>query len=208
MQKFTTVSGPAAPLLAANVDTDVIIPIQRLVGSGRTGLGPHAFERLRYREDGSENPDFVLNRPQYRGSPILLAGANFGCGSSREGAVWALMGMGFRAVLAPSFGDIFFNNCFQNGLLPVVLPERAIRRIAAETEAAQGAGHTTVDLLRQVVVTPAGEEIPFAVDPRKREALLEGLDDIALTLRLRDRIAAWQAADRAARAWAWEPVRR
>jgi len=208
MQKFTTVSGPAAPLLAANVDTDVIIPIQRLVGSGRTGLGPHAFERLRYREDGSENPDFVLNRPQYRGSPILLAGANFGCGSSREGAVWALMGMGFRAVLAPSFGDIFFNNCFQNGLLPVVLPERAIRRIAAETEAAQGAGHTTVDLLRQVVVTPAGEEIPFAVDPRKREALLEGFDDIALTLRLRDRIAAWQAADRAARAWAWEPVRR
>ena len=208
MQKFTTVSGPAAPLLAANVDTDVIIPIQRLVGSGRTGLGPHAFERLRYREDGSENPDFVLNRPQYRGSPILLAGANFGCGSSREGAVWALMGMGFRAVLAPSFGDIFFNNCFQNGLLPVILPEEAIRRIAAETEAAQGAGHTTVDLLRQVVVTPAGEEIPFAVDPRKREALLEGFDDIALTLRLRDRIAAWQAADRAARAWAWEPVRR
>ncbi len=208
MQKFTTVAGPAAPLLMPNVDTDVIIPIQRLVGSGRTGLGPHAFERLRYLKDGSENPDFVLNRPPYRGAPILLAGPNFGCGSSREGAVWALMGMGFRAVLAPSFGDIFFNNCFQNGLLPVVLPEETIRRIATETEAAQGARHTVVDLVRQVVVTPEGAEIPFRVDARKREALLEGLDDIALTLRLRDRIAAWQAADRAARGWAWETVRR
>lgn len=208
MQKFTTVSGPAAPLLAPNIDTDVIIPIQRLVGSGRTGLGPHAFERLRYTRDGSENPDFVLNRPHYRGSPILLAGPNFGCGSSREGAVWALMGMGVRAVLAPSFGDIFFNNCFQNGLLPVVLPEDVIHRIAAETEAAQGARHTIVDLVRQVVVTPEGAEIPFAIDARRRDALLEGLDDIALTLRLRDRIAAWQEADRAARGWAWEPVRR
>jgi 3-isopropylmalate/(R)-2-methylmalate dehydratase small subunit len=208
MEKFTTVSGPAAPMLSANVDTDVIIPIQRLVGSGRTGLGPYAFERLRYGKDGSENPDFVLNRPQYRDAPILLAGANFGCGSSREGAVWALMGMGFRAVLAPSFGDIFFNNCFQNGMLPVVLPEAAIAQIAAETEAAQGARHTRVDLARQVVVTPDGHEIPFTVDARKREALLEGLDDIALTLRMKDRIEAWQKADRADRAWAWESVER
>ena len=208
MQKFTTVAGPAAPMLTPNVDTDVIIPIQRLVGTGRTGLGPHAFERLRYAADGSENPDFVLNRPQYRDSPILLAGPNFGCGSSREGAVWALMGMGFRAVLAPSFGDIFFNNCFQNGMLPVVLPEDVIHRIAAETEAAQGARHTTVDLARQVVVTPEGAEIPFAIDARKKEALLEGLDDIALTLRLRETIAAWQSADRAARPWVWNTVER
>ena len=208
MQKFTTVAGPAAPMLAPNVDTDVIIPIQRLVGTGRTGLGPHAFERLRYDKDGRDNPDFVLNRPQYRDSPILLAGPNFGCGSSREGAVWALMGMGFRAVLAPSFGDIFFNNCFQNGMLPVVLPDDVIHRIAAETEAAQGARHTTVDLARQVVVTPEGAEIPFAIDARKKEALLEGLDDIALTLRLRERIAAWQAADRAARPWVWGSVER
>lgn len=208
MEKFTTVTGPAAPMLRANVDTDVIIPIQRLVGSGRTGLGPYAFERLRYLKDGSENPDFVLNRPQYRDAPILLAGANFGCGSSREGAVWALMGMGFRAVLAPSFGDIFYNNCFQNGMLPVVLPEAAIAQIAAETEAGQGARHTTVDLARQRVVTPDGHEIPFTVDARKREALLEGLDDIALTLRLKDRIEAWQKADRLARAWAWETVER
>lgn len=208
MEKFTRVSGPAAPMLIANVDTDVIIPIQRLVGTGRTGLGPHAFERLRYLKDGSDNPDFVLNRPQYRNSPVLLAGPNFGCGSSREGAVWALMGMGFRAVLAPSFGDIFFNNCFQNGMLPIVMPEETIRRIAAETEAAQGARHTTVDLARQVVVTPDGQEVPFTVDARKRDALLEGLDDIALTLRHQGAIDAWYRADRARRAWAWETVER
>jgi 3-isopropylmalate/(R)-2-methylmalate dehydratase small subunit len=208
MEKFTAISGPAAPMLRANVDTDVIIPIQRLVGTGRSGLGPYAFERMRYAKDGSENPDFVLNRPQYRDSPILLAGPNFGCGSSREGAVWALMGMGFRAVIAPSFGDIFFNNCFQNGMLPVALPEEAIARIAAETEAAQGARHTQVDLVRQVVVTPEGAEIPFAIDARRKEALLEGLDDIALTLRFKDRIDAWYAADRAARPWAWESVER
>ena len=208
MQKFTKVAGPAAPMLRANVDTDVIIPIQRLVGTGREGLGPYAFERLRYAKDGSDNPDFVLNLPQYRDSPILLAGPNFGCGSSREGAVWALMGMGFRAVLAPSFGDIFFNNCFQNGMLPIVLPQEAIARIAAETEAAQGARHTTIDLARQVVVTPDGAEIPFAVDARKKEALLEGLDDIALTLRFKDLIDGWYAADRAARPWNWESVER
>ena len=208
MQKFTKVAGPAAPMLRANVDTDVIIPIQRLVGTGREGLGPYAFERLRYAKDGSDNPDFVLNLPQYRDSPILLAGPNFGCGSSREGAVWALMGMGFRAVLAPSFGDIFFNNCFQNGMLPIVMPEDAIARIAAETEAAQGARHTTIDLARQVVVTPEGAEIPFAVDARKKEALLEGLDDIALTLRFKDLIDGWYAADRAARPWNWESVER
>lgn len=208
MDKFTKVSGPAAPMLRANVDTDVIIPIQRLVGTGRTGLGPYAFERMRYNKDGSDNPDFVLNLPQYRDSPILLAGPNFGCGSSREGAVWALMGMGFRAVLAPSFGDIFFGNCFQNGLLPIALPEDVIARIAAETEAAQGARHTVIDLARQVVVTPDGAEIPFAVDARKKEALLEGLDDIALTLRFKDAIDAWYAADRKTRAWAWESVER
>ncbi|HWT08086.1 MAG TPA: 3-isopropylmalate dehydratase small subunit [Roseomonas sp.] len=208
MQKFTKVAGPAAPMLRANVDTDVIIPIQRLVGTGREGLGPYAFERLRYNKDGSDNPDFVLNLPQYRDSPILLAGANFGCGSSREGAVWALMGMGFRAVLAPSFGDIFFNNCFQNGMLPIVVPEDVVARIAAETEAAQGARHTAIDLARQVIVTPEGAEIPFTVDARKKEALLEGLDDIALTLRFKDAIDGWYAADRAARPWVWEGVER
>jgi len=206
VEKFITITGPAAPLLWANIDTDMIIPVQRLVGASRTGLGPYGFERFRYRADGSENPDFPLNREPFRGSPILLAGPNFGCGSSREGAVWALMGMGVRCVIAPSFGDIFFNNCFQNGLLPVRLPEEVVRRIAEETEASPGNARTTVDLERQVVVTPWGEEVSFAVDARKKEAMLEGLDEIALTKRRAEEIAAWQARDRAARPWAWESV--
>ncbi len=206
MQAFTSVTGPATPLMMANVDTDVIIPIQRLVGTGREGLGPHAFERLRYLPDGSDNPDFVANREPYRGSPIMLAAENFGCGSSREGAVWALMGMGVRCVIAPSFGDIFFANCFQNGLLPVRLPIEEIRRIAEETEAGPGNARTTVDLARQVVITPTGREIPFGVDTRKKDAMLNGLDDIAMTLKRADAIAAWKAQDRATRAWAWESV--
>lgn len=206
MEKFVTVTGPAAPLLWPNIDTDMIIPVQRLVGASRTGLGPYGFERFRYRVDGTENPDFPLNREPFRGSPILLAGPNFGCGSSREGAVWTLMGMGVRCVIAPSFGDIFFNNCFQNGLLPVRLPEAVVRRIAEETEASPGNARTTVDLERQVVVTPWGEEVPFAMDARKKEAMLEGLDEIALTKRRAEEIAAWQARDRAARPWVWESV--
>jgi 3-isopropylmalate/(R)-2-methylmalate dehydratase small subunit len=206
MQAFQSVTGPAVPLMMANVDTDVIIPIQRLVGTGRDGLGPYAFERLRYRADGSDNPDFLANRQLYRGSPIMLAAENFGCGSSREGAVWALMGMGVRCVIAPSFGDIFFANCFQNGLLPVRLPIEAIRRIAEDTEASPGNARTTVDLARQLVITPRGEEIPFAVDARKKKAMLHGLDDIALTLQHAQAIAAWRERDRASRAWAWESV--
>ena len=208
MEAFKTLSAPAAPLMRANVDTDLIIRIERLVGSGRTGLGPHAFETLRYRPDGSENPEFVLNKAAYRDSTILLAGPNFGCGSSREGAVWALMGAGIRCVIAPSFGDIFFMNCFQNGMLPIALPEDIVKKIAAQTEASQGAGQTRVDLVAQTVTLPDGETIPFAVDARKRDALLEGLDDIALTLRHSDAIAGWQARDRAARPWAWDPVLR
>ncbi|MBR0646966.1 3-isopropylmalate dehydratase small subunit [Plastoroseomonas hellenica] len=206
MEKFEGVTGPAAPLLRANIDTDLIIRIERLVGTGRTGLGGFAFEQLRKLPDGSDNPDFVLNKPAYRDSPILLAGPNFGCGSSREGAVWALMGAGIRCVIAPSFGDIFFANCFQNGLLPIALPEEEVRRIAEETEASQGAGRTTIDLKRQVVTTPEGRELPFAIDTRRRDALLQGLDDIALTMTRQGDIAAWQARDRAARAWAWDSV--
>ncbi|WP_207536901.1 3-isopropylmalate dehydratase small subunit [Sabulicella rubraurantiaca] len=198
MTPFSSVTGPAAPLLAANVDTDVIIPIQALVGTGKDGLGGQAFARLRYRADGTENPDFLLNQQPWRGTPILLAGENFGCGSSREGAVWALMGMGVRCVIAPSFGDIFHANCFQNGLLPVRLPMEAIRRIAALSGAN---GLTTVDLERRVVIAPDGEAIPFEVDSRKREALLEGLDDIALTLRHAESIAAFRDRAQTERPW-------
>lgn len=206
MQKFDSVTGAAAPLLRANIDTDLIIRIERLVGSGRTGLGGFAFEQLRKLPDGGDNPDFVLNKPTYRDSPVLLAGPNFGCGSSREGAVWALMGAGIRCVIAPSFGDIFFANCFQNGLLPIALPEEEVRRIAKETEDSQGAGRTTIDLKRQVVTTPEGRELPFTIDARRRDALLEGLDDVALTMKRQGDIVAWQAQDRAARPWMWESV--
>ena len=206
MESFSSITAIAVPFLRQNVDTDVIIPIQRLVGTGRTGLGPYAFERLRYLADGSDNPEFPLNQPCYKGSQLLLADENFGCGSSREGAVWALMGMGVRCVIAPSFGDIFFANCFQNGLLPVRLPIAVIRQIAEETEASPGNARTTVDLERRVVITPTGAEIPFEVDTRKREAMLHGLDDIALTKRHAEAIAAWREADRAARPWAWDSV--
>jgi len=203
---FTSITDIAVPFLRENVDTDVIIPIQRLVGTGREGLGPYAFERQRYLADGADDPAFPLNRPEYKASGLLLAADNFGCGSSREGAVWALMGMGVRCVIAPSFGDIFFANCFQNGLLPVRLPIEVIRRIAEETEASPGNARTTVDLERRVVVTPTGAEIPFEVDTRRREAMLHGLDDIALTRRHAAAIAAWRERDRAARGWAWETV--
>jgi len=202
MQPFTPVTGIAAPLLRANIDTDMIIPVQRLVGATRDGLGPYGFERFR------GQPDFPLDRPDYQGAPILLAGENFGCGSSREGAVWTLMGMGFRCVIAPSFGDIFHNNCFQNGLLPVRLEEAMIRRIAEATEASPGNARVTVDLARQEVVTPWGETVRFELDARKKQALLEGLDEIALTQQRAAEIEAWQARDRAARPWAWDSVAR
>ncbi len=210
MEPFVTVTGPAAPFLRANVDTDQIIRIERLTAhyrdDGRDALGPYALESMRKLPDGSEDPRFVLNRPEYRGTPILLAGINFGCGSSREGAVWALKGAGLRSIIAPSFGDIFFANCFQNGVLPVVLPEADVRRIAAESEAAPGKALTCVDLERQLVTTPSGAALSFKVDARRRDALLAGLDEIALTLRHAGAVSAWQARDRAARPWAWEPL--
>lgn len=202
MQPFTAVTGPAAPLLRPNIDTDVIIRVERLLGP-REEMGRWAFEVWRFRPDGSEDPDFVLNRPPFRGAPILLAGPNFGCGSSREGAVWALMGLGVRAVIAPSFSDIFRQNAFQNGLLPVTLPEGTVAALAAQVEAAPEQAQVTVDLERSVVVAPDGTAFPFAIDPARREALLAGLDDIGLTLRAAAAIAAWQQADRAARPWAW-----
>ena len=202
MQAFTTVSGAAAPLLRDNVDTDVIIRIERLTGTTRESMGAWAFEALRYRPDGSDNPDFVLNQPPFQGAPILIGGANFGCGSSREGAVWALMGMGLRCVIAPSFGDIFFNNCFQNGMLPVRLPAADVDRLAAAC--AGGNARVTVDLARQVVVFPHGEEVRFEIEALRRDAMLQGLDEIGLTLQHRAAIDAFQARDRLARPFVWQ----
>jgi 3-isopropylmalate/(R)-2-methylmalate dehydratase small subunit len=200
MQPFTKITGPAAPLLRANIDTDVILRIERLTGMAREQLGRYAFEALRYRKDGSDDPDFVLNRPAFRQAPILLAGENFGCGSSREGAVWALMAAGLRCVIAESFGDIFYNNCFQNGMLPVALPAAKVKDLAAE--AADGAP-LTVDLVKCAIAMPSGEEIRFEIDASRRETLIDGLDDISRTLRQKSDIIAWQAKDRLGRSWIW-----
>lgn len=200
MQAFTTLTGPAAPLLRANIDTDVIIRIERLTTLTGQALGPVALEALRYRADGSEDPDFVLNQPAFREAPILLAGANFGCGSSREGAVTALMARGIRCVIAPSYGDIFFNNCFQNGLLPIRLSEPQIAALADE---AGGGESLHVDLTARTLTTPGGSVIDFEIDSTRRECMLQGLDDIGLTLKDDALIRAWQQRDRAARPWVW-----
>ncbi len=202
MQAFTTLTGAAAPLLLTNVDTDVIVRIERLAGVARADLGRYAFEALRYQPDGSDDPAFVLNQPQFRGAPILLAGSNFGCGSSREAAVWALMGLGIRCVIASSFGDIFYGNCVQNGVLPIVLDDTAVQAIGGIAQA----GHAvTVDLVRQRV-SAESVELPFTIDNLRREQLLGGLDAIDLAMRDRPAIEAWQQADRERRPWVWSAV--
>jgi 3-isopropylmalate/(R)-2-methylmalate dehydratase small subunit len=207
MEPLRQLTGPAAYLPRDNVDTDVIIRIERLTQGVRGQLGRYAFEALRYHPDGSEDPEFPLNQPSFRGAPILFTGRNFGCGSSREGAVWALMDLGLRCVIAPSFGDIFYNNCFQNGMLPIVLEPAQVTALAAR--AADGTP-LTVDLDALLLRWPDATTIPFRVDPLRRESLLAGLDAIGLTLRDADTIAAWQDADRGRRPWVWrrlEPQR-
>jgi 3-isopropylmalate/(R)-2-methylmalate dehydratase small subunit len=196
MEPWTNITGVAAPLLVESIDTDVISPMNRLL-EGRDALLKYAFEPLRYRQDGTPNPDFVLNQPEYQGARILLAGANFACGSSRETAVWAIVGLGFRCVIAPSFGDIFFKNCFQNGVLPVVLLAAEIRALASETRA----GAFQVDLERCKITAPSGREIEFVVHPLRRAALLAGLDEIGVTLERASEISAFQKRDREARPW-------
>jgi len=201
MQPFTTLTGVAAPLAMDNVDTDAIIPKQHLKTIKRTGLGRALFEELRYELDGSEKPAFVLNQPKYRGASILIAGANFGCGSSREHAPWALLDYGIRCVIAPSFADIFYNNCFNNGILPIVLPPEdveALRREATEAEDP----NFTVDLERRVVVRPVGNrELPFDLDDFGRHRLLEGLDQVALTLERQAAIEGFEDKQRLSQPW-------
>jgi 3-isopropylmalate dehydrogenase len=200
MEKFTRLTGNAAALMRTNVDTEVVIPIHRLIGHSRAELGRFAFEPWRYQADGSENPDFPLNRPRYRAAKILVTGENFGCGSSREHAVWALHAFGLRCVIAPSFGDIFFNNCFQNGVLPIRLAQDEVDRLAAEIESA-AAPTVTVDLETQTVTTPTGKVLRFDIDQERRQGLLEGLDEIGLTLKLEPAIRAHQRRDRDERPW-------
>ena len=186
MDAFTTLTAIAAPMPAANVDTDKIIPARFLKTIKRSGLGAHLFDGLRYQPDGAERPDFVLNQPAYRGAEILIAHENFGCGSSREHAAWALLDFGIRCVIAPSFADIFYNNCFQNGVLPVALPQAAVRALMDE---AKGGNHVfTVDLASQCVTAPSGARFTFDIDPGRKAKLLEGLDAIGETLRFVDAI--------------------
>ncbi|MFZ9665495.1 MAG: 3-isopropylmalate dehydratase small subunit [Limnohabitans sp.] len=209
MQKFTVHKGLVAPIDRENVDTDAIIPKQFLKSIRKTGFGPNLFDEWRYLDKGEPgipesqrkiNPDFVLNQPRYKGVSILLARKNFGCGSSREHAPWALDQYGFRAVIAPSFADIFFNNCFKNGLLPIVLPEAAVARLFDEVHAFPGY-QLTVDLDRQVVIKDQGEEMPFEVQPFRKYCLLNGLDDIGLTLRHADKIREYEAHRLATKPW-------
>ncbi|MCA6122593.1 3-isopropylmalate dehydratase small subunit [Bradyrhizobium sp. WSM 1704] len=199
---FDKLTATAAPIMRSNIDTDVIIRIERLVGNSIRGtLGKWAFGSLRYLPDGSENPDFILNREPYREAEILVTGPNFGCGSSREGAVWSLQERGIRAIIGSGFGDIFFANCFQNGILPIVVDKAVVDSLAADIEATQGAGKVSIDLEAQTVVSPSGKQYSFEIDPRRREGLLKGLDEVALTLQRDDDIHAFQDADRTARPW-------
>ena len=209
MEKFTVLQGLVAPLDRPNVDTDAIIPKQFLKSIKRSGFGPNLFDEWRYLDHGEPgmdpatrvpNPDFVLNQPRYQGASILLARENFGCGSSREHAPWALMDFGIRAIIAPSYADIFFNNSFKNGLLPVILPAAVVDRLFADTLATPGY-RLTVDLPNQTVVTPAGERFGFSVDDFRRHCLIEGLDEIGLTLQHADAIRAFEQRRRAEQPW-------
>jgi 3-isopropylmalate/(R)-2-methylmalate dehydratase small subunit len=203
MEKFTVLDEVAAALPTPDIDTDMIIRIERCVRTPRAEMGRWAFEMARYRADGSENPEFPLNRMPFRGAQILVAAQNFGCGSSREMAVWAIAGMGFRCVIAPSFGEIFYGNCFQNGVLAIRLPPAAVDGLLARLGAASAPVRLRVDLPAQTVAAPDGELHRFEIDPLRKNALLEGLDAIGITLAREAQISAWQTADRARRPWVW-----
>ena len=209
MDKFVVHKGLVAPIDRENVDTDAIIPKQFLKTIKKSGFGPNLFDEWRYLDPGfpgqdpasrKPNPDFVLNQPRYKGASILLARKNFGCGSSREHAPWALMDYGFRCILAPSYADIFFNNCFKNGLLPVILGSDVVDQLFREVEATPGYT-VTIDLDKQVVVTPRGQGFKFDIDPFRKHSLLNGLDEIGLTLQHADQIRAFEAKRKAEQPW-------
>ncbi|ARN81795.1 3-isopropylmalate dehydratase small subunit [Methylocystis bryophila] len=201
MEKFDTLTGVAAPLEIMNVDTDMIIPKQYLKTIARTGLGKGLFSEMRYREDGSENPDFVLNKAAYRNAKILIAGDNFGCGSSREHAPWALLDFGVRCVISTSFADIFYNNCFKNGILPIKVSQADLEKLMDDAE--RGANAVlTVDLQKQEIRGPDGGVVAFDIDPFRKHCLLEGLDEIGLTLQKVGKISEYERHAGAARPWA------
>ena len=200
MEKFEKLTGIAAPMPMINVDTDMIIPKQFLKTIKRSGLGVNLFQEMRYDDDGNEVPDFVLNKPQYRDAEVLVAGENFGCGSSREHAPWAIKDFGIRCVIAPSFADIFYNNCFKNGILPISLPQEQVDVLMKDAEKGSNA-RMVVDLEEQTVTTSDGEVIPFEIDSFKKHCLLEGLDDIGLTMEKADAIADFETRAAAERPW-------
>jgi len=201
MEKFTVLEGVAAPLKVVNVDTDKIIPKQYLKTIKRTGLGKGLFAELRYKDDGSENPSFVLNQPAYRKSKILVAGDNFGCGSSREHAPWALLDFGIRCVISTSFADIFYNNCFKNGILPITVSPEDLAKLFDDAD--RGANATlTVDLAKQEIRGPDGGTIKFDVDPFRKHCLLNGLDDIGLTMEKKSKIEIFEKKAAGKRPWA------
>lgn len=200
MEKFETLTGVAAPLPLINVDTDMIIPKQFLKTIKRSGLGVNLFDEMRYDGDGNEIPDFVLNQPQYREAEILVAGENFGCGSSREHAPWAIRDFGIRCVIASSFADIFHNNCFKNGILPVTLPQEQVDLLMADAERGSNA-RITVDLENQTVTASDGTSFSFEIDPFKKRCLLEGLDDIGLTMEKADLVDDFERRSAAERPW-------
>ena len=201
MEKFTKLTGVAAPLPIVNIDTDMIIPKQYLKTIQRTGLGKGLFSEMRYNEDGSENPDFVLNQPAYRKAQILVAEDNFGCGSSREHAPWALLDYGIRCVISTSFADIFYNNCFKNGILPIKVSKEDLAKLMDDAE--RGANATlTVDLESQEIRGPDGGVVKFDIDAFRKHCLIEGLDDIGLTMVKADKISSFEKQDASARPWA------
>ncbi|ONG42194.1 3-isopropylmalate dehydratase small subunit [Alkanindiges hydrocarboniclasticus] len=215
MKPYTIEQGLVAPLDRANVDTDLIIPKQFLKSIKRTGFGANLFDELRYLDEGylgldndkrPKNPDFVLNQPRYQGASVLLARTNFGCGSSREHAPWALEEYGFRTVIAPSFADIFFNNCFKNGMLPVILPEEIVDQLFNECQAQEGY-QLTVDLPNQLVKTPSGQEFAFSIDEFRKHCLINGLDDIGLTLQDGAVISEFEAKAKQSRPWVFNSLR-
>jgi 3-isopropylmalate/(R)-2-methylmalate dehydratase small subunit len=200
MQPFTKLSGVAAPLPMVNVDTDMIIPKQFLKTTKRTGLGSALFFEQRYNDDGSEKPEFVLNKPAYRKAQILVAGPNFGCGSSREHAPWALLDFGIRCIIAPSFADIFYNNCFKNGVLPIALPQADVDKLMDDAE--RGANAViSIDLEKQEIRGPDGGCIKFDIDPFRKQCLLNGWDDIGLTLRHEKDISSFESQRRLSQPW-------
>lgn len=200
MEKFTEITGTAAPMPLVNIDTDMIIPKVFLKTIKRSGLGVNLFDEMRYDREGNEIPDFVLNQPQYRDAQILVTGDNFGCGSSREHAPWAIKDFGIRCVIAPSFADIFHNNCFKNGILPIALPQEQVDVLMKDAEKGSNA-RMTIDLVNQTVTTSDGEQFSFEVDAFKKHCLLEGLDDIGLTLEKASSIDTYEESLNQSRPW-------